>query len=288
MPNLFITVKDIQVHSANASTSYLTNAYPVAATIGFIDAFRFFLKQNNKDVYDEFDEDEKSESFSIIKSFNILEGKKAFPAFHKEGSSTHKSITPSEVQLNETQCNFQSTMIFKLPLVEEGIGDEAEILQLFKGFLNKARLAGGKIINLDQLEVQICESSETLSEILSQEKGWCVMDASQPFADVVEEKGIQEAVREFTFTFIEKKTIGKDTVTSYVKKQKGWFFLNLKGYRFLEQIQYDRAGIRAGKPHVFVEPVVTANTLNYFKSDHIYDFFWKWNDHEKGVELVQS
>ncbi|WP_130536747.1 type I-F CRISPR-associated protein Csy2 [Thiomicrorhabdus indica] len=283
MPKLFFVMKDVQVEGANATTSYLTNAYPTSSILGMAEAFAFQLKQS--DLADELLE-EPVQALSIIKHFEFQAGKKAFPAFHKSGGAAHKSMSPSEITLSESLCNFTATLVFAISF-HRGVDVEDELLPKWQTFLQRARVAGGKITNLEKVQMDLVfRSVSSLEEALTYEKGWVVEDASDEFETVVEEFDVTEAVRQFTFTYIAEETVNGVKQKHYSKKQKGWYFLDLLGYQFLEEPR-KRNGTRFDQPHVFAEPVVTAKKLSYFRLNRLDELFWQWHNAKESVWLTQ-
>ncbi len=282
MSKVFIVVKNVEVHNANASSSYLTDAFPIRAIIGMGDAFRHKLVSKDVDYAELMPSSVKTEAFAIIHEFNLLEGKRSFPAFHASGGPAHKATTPSEIQLSETLSNFKTTLVWSIPFdLDEDIND---LKKAFQGFLLRARVAGGLIVNFNDLNVEVALSEKGLQDVLKQQRGWVIKDASEAFDSLTEDVGIEQAVKDFYFTFIEADEEG---VKHYERKHKGWYFFNLKGYQFIEQ-PGKREGSRFGCDHAFAEPVVTLNQLKYFNNQNLSTLFWKWKELATGFELIQK
>ena len=284
MPSLFFVLKDVQVEGANATTSYLTNAYPTSSVLGMAEAFAYQIKQS--DIAEELQEG-PVKVFSIVKQFEFQSGKKAFPAFHKSGGAAHKSMTPSEITLSESLCNYTATLVFALPF-SRGVDIEEDVFPKWQAFLQRARVAGGKVTNLDTVQMDLVyRSSSALEEALAYEKGWVVEDASEEFETVVGELDVVEAIRQFSFTYISEERINGVVHKQYAKKQKGWYFLDLLGYQFIEEPK-KREGTRFDQPHVFAEPVISAKKLSYFRPNRLEEFFWQWANSDDCAWLVQS
>jgi len=283
MSSVYFILKDAVVDSANASTSYLTNAFPLSSILGMGEAFCFQLSHNESLESDM--ESSHVEAFAIIKDYQLNEGKKAFPAFHKEAGAAHKSTTPSEIMLSENTCNFKATLVFKLDF-ERGADIEDELEPLWLNFLMRCRVAGGKLTNLKDLKnnASVVEDEDDLETELKAEKGWVVSDESELFDSLTQEHGVKEAIRQFVFTYIENdKELGK----VYRRKQKGFYYLDLKGYQLLEE-PIKRKGSRFDKPHAFAEPVITGRKLNYFRLPDTQGLFWRWQNNGNAIELVKA
>ncbi|MFC4700968.1 type I-F CRISPR-associated protein Csy2 [Glaciecola siphonariae] len=286
MASLFLVAKDVTVDSCNVSTSYMTNAFPTSAVIGLIDAFRFWLdnsaSKHGLDIgfTEEMHDSQKSKAFAIVKSFSTNLGKKAFPAFASQGGSAHKSISPSELQLNETTANIQASLVFELKLTDE-LDSLEGVIEAFRLFLQQARFAGGKITSSPVVEA--FDSRGNLEEGLSKEKGWVLKQAYERFEELSGELGIDQAMQEFSFTYIDKEAEGS---ARYYKKHKGWLFFNLQGYQFIGA-PTEKDGSRNGHPHVFAEPVINLNEFVYFRAENTKELFWYWEEHENCIELTQ-
>jgi hypothetical protein len=286
MSSVYLVVKDLNAHACNVSTSYMTNAFPVSSVIGLGDAFRYWLSEQDPQQHDwisELDGQSKTQAFAIIKRYSPQLGKKAFPAYYSQGGGAHKNISPSELQLNETLANIQATLVYKLS-VDEDFESLHEIKQSLGLFLKKARFAGGKIANLQNLEIEAVDSISALHKCLDREKGWVVNVAYHKLTELMNHDDIIEAVKDLSFTFIDQDS---DNNKRYYKKYKGWLLWNLQGYQYLESPQ-KRGGSRNGHPHVFAEPVINLNEVTFYRPNGSANLFWKWKEHENAIELVQS
>jgi len=280
MSEIYLTVKDLQVESCNVSTTYLTNAFPTAALIGLIDNFRYQLSQSNHDWANDIVEGSKSKAFAIVKTYSENAGKKGISAYAKVGGAAHKKTPTTELQIAEATGNLSATLVFALE-VDEDFDDDIALRKAFSRFMKRARFAGGRILPLDETQIDIATSLDKLKERLAYERGWCATPAYELFDAEASEIGAFEAMQSFAFTF--KKVIKEKTI--WYRKHPGWLFFTLQGYQFLES-PAERAGVRGGYPHVLTEPVISLNQLKYFRESELENLFWCWKEHPDALELV--
>lgn len=283
MSNQYLVIKNMRVESANAFSSYITTGISPATFLGFAEAFKFFV--NNKKIPARRGQaktsiDDNVTVSAIIHDYQLQLGRKAINGHLNR--TNHKTLTPAETVLSEVLFDAEITLIIKL---------ENELMkaeQLLSQFIKTARFGGGKIANTSELisqkdfEFDNIKSYSELNFDKDLEHGWFISDENEEFDKLSEEIGVLKAIEEYTFTFIDKESDEK----RYFRKRKGWNFLNIKGYRFLEK-PCEKEGVRFGWEHAFSEPIIGMNELKFFK--RVSDIpFWDWLELENGVILTTN
>ena len=231
---------------------------------------------------DDIDIKAKTRGFGIVKQYHPSKGKKAFPAYAYSGGPKHKSTTPSELQLSENTADITCTLVYSIT-IDEDFDEHAKLVKMLYAFLKAGRLGGGRIVNVNVDDISVTTDIENMIKSLCREKGWVVMNGYQQFDDLVDSVGIEQAMMDCTFAYAQ--TVGDQKL--YRKRHPGWSFLNIRGYQFIGETK-NREGVRGSKPHSFVEPIISLNLLERFRSRSLNTYFWSWVENPSAMLLEQN
>lgn len=283
MNKKYIVLKDVLIQGVNAESSYLTGGVSIATYLGFLDGFKFYLNKDEnveKGGMSEFFETKNAYTnirdgvSLLIKNYSYNEGIKRIP--NTLENDKRGSLNPAFFQPMESNYDIHCSLIMEL---STDITDLRKIKEKFINYLKISKIGGGRIFNLSYVlkeGVYIMDSLNEINEKFKKQYYWQVHSENELFSERIEECGVVNAIRDFTFAF--KDESEKELEKKYYKKEKGWYFLSLTGYEKVEK-ESKKHNSRNQIEHAYAEPLIGLFSLKYFKGVSDEDFFiWEKKD----------
>ncbi len=303
MNTFYVVINNLHVQSANNDSSYCTNGFSASGVVGFNDAFKHYLntlprKESLFSVAeDNVDLAKRDGAFAIIHEYQALPGSRSFAGFLAK--PRHQAINPPANAIKENLYDARLTLVLEVTtsLTMNELGAHCF------DFLKTARFSGGYIRNLRKFliaseksvldrHISILSSEERLEKRLKKSRGWVIAQATEAFMEEAKTDGVVDAIKNYLFTFITTVTTNDEgkklrkPIKQYKKKHKGWYFLGLEGYRFLEDPSIKSLS-RGEHPHVYAEPVIGLHQLEFFRGDSL-SRLWRWNKTNEGLFLANN